>query len=378
MAFQVVETGGFGSGHHLGVLLLGGGDEGNIHIGAILFPNSAGEELALIQKIVQDRSLFRVPLRHGLQTAVGQQILEHLAAAVDGPAVGGVVERIGVCMGLVAEIGGNEFRHIVPDQILPNNDDGHTGRAYVFLDAGPDQAVFADVAGTGEEHGGLIRHQNLSLGIGQVMPCGAVDGLVFADINVVCIIGNIQIGAVGNVAEILVGGGGDHLYLTVALGFGNGLFAPGAGFHIAGHAIFHQIHGNHGKLHRAAALNEKNFIVFGNVHQRPQIGLGFCQNILKHLGAVAHLHDAHTAAVVIQHLGGDLLQNRLRHHGRAGRKIVNAIVFHRKDSFQTQNYAMRSFIIRRDPRGNQRIKRKKRAEKSLSLRQNPQENTPFL
>ena len=53
VALQVVETGGFGSGHHLGVLLLGGGDEGNIHIGAILFPNSAGEELALVQKIVQ-------------------------------------------------------------------------------------------------------------------------------------------------------------------------------------------------------------------------------------------------------------------------------------------------------------------------------------
>ena len=41
------------------------------------------------------------------QTAVGQKILEHLAAAIDVPAVGRIVERAAVGVGLIAQIGGD-------------------------------------------------------------------------------------------------------------------------------------------------------------------------------------------------------------------------------------------------------------------------------
>ena len=328
MALQVVEPGGLGGGRHLGILLLGGGEEGNVHQGAVLLPDSGGEELAPVQEIVQNGGLFFVTLCHGLQSAVGQQVLEHLAAAVDGPAVGGIIKGVGVSVGLVAEIGGDEFRQILSDQILPDDDNGHASGAYVLLDAGPDQTVFADVAGAGEEQGGLVRHQNLALGVGQRVVGGAVDGLIFADVDVIGVVRDVQIGTVGEIGEVLIGGGGNDLDFTVSLGFGNGLFAPGAGLHIAGHAVFHQVHGNHGKLHRTAALNEEHLIVIRNVHQRPQIGFCLRQDLLKYRRAVAHLHNAHTAAVIVQHFGGNLLQNGLRHHSRSGGKIINTVISH--------------------------------------------------
>ena len=231
-------------------------------------------------------------------------------------------------MGLVAEIGGDEFRQVLPDQVLPDDDNGHAGGAYVLLDAGPDQTVLADVAGAGEEQGGLVRHQNLALGVGQRVVGGAVDGLIFADVDVIGVVRDVQIGTVGEIGEVLIGGGGDDFDLAVPLGLGYGLFAPSAGLHIAGHAVFHQVHGDHGKLHRTAALNKEHLIVIGNVHQRPQIGFRLRQDLLEHRGAVAHLHNAHTAAVIVQHFGGDLLQNGLRHHSRSGGKIINTVVSH--------------------------------------------------
>ena len=231
-------------------------------------------------------------------------------------------------MGLVAHVGGHELRKVLPQQILPDDDHRHAGGAHVLLHAGPDQAVSADVAGPGEEHGGLVGHQDLPLGVGQVKVGGAVDGLVFADVYVVGVVRNVQIGAVGDVGEVLVGGGGRDLHLAVLLGLGDGLFGPGAGLHVAGQAVFHQVHGHHGELHRAAALNEEDLVVVGNAHELAQVGLGLVTDLLEHLGAVTHLHDAHAAAPVVQHLRGNFLKNGLRHHGGSCGEVIRAVVFH--------------------------------------------------
>ena len=223
MALQVVEAGGLGGGHHIGILLLAGGDEGHVHQGTVLLANSTGEELALVQEIVQHRGLFLVALVHGLQSAVCQQVLEDLAAAVDGPAVGSVVQGVIVRMGLVTHVSGHELGQVLPQQVLPDDDHRHAGGTHILLYARPDQAVLGDIAGTGEEHGGLIRHQDLALGVGQMEIGGAVDGLVLADIDVICVVGDVQIGAVRDVGEVLVRGGGDDLHLTVLLGLLDGL-----------------------------------------------------------------------------------------------------------------------------------------------------------
>ena len=165
------------------------------------------------------------------------------------------------------------------------------------------------------------------------MVCGAVDGLVFTDIDIVRVVGNIEIRAVGDVREILVLGGGDDLHLAILLGLGNGLLGPGTGLHIAGDTVFHQVDGDHGELNRSAALDEQHLVIVGNAHQLAEVGLSLIPDLLEHLGAMAHLHNTHTAAAVVHHLGGDLFQNRLRHHGRACGEVVSTAVFHRVCSF---------------------------------------------
>ena len=168
----------------------------------------------------------------------------------------------------------------------------------------------------------------MPLGVGQGVVGGAVDGLVFADVDIVRVGGDGQVGAVRDVGEVPVGGGGHHLHFPVLPGLGNGLFGPGARFHIAGRAVFHQVHGHHGELQRAAALDEQNLIVIGDAHETAQVSLGFVPDLLEDLGSMAHLHHAHTACAVVEHLGGDLFQHFLRHHGGAGGEVIGAAVLH--------------------------------------------------
>ena len=328
VALQVVEARGLAGGHHVSVLLLAGGHEGHVHQGAVFLDDGAGEELALVQEVVEDLRLLLVPGVHGLQAALVQQVPEHLAAAVDGPAVGGVVHGAVVGVGLVAQIGGDALGKVVPDQILPDDDHRHAGGTHVLLHARPDQAVLAHVAGTGEEHGGLVGDQGGALGVGELKVGGAVDGLVLADIDIVGVVRDVQVGAFRHVGEVLVGGGGDNLHLAVLLGLADGLLGPGAGLHIAAHAVFHQVHGHHGKLHSAAALDEEHLIVVGDAHELAKVRLSLVNDLLEHFGAMAHLHDAHAASAVVHHFGGDLLQDFLRHHSGAGREIVCSVVLH--------------------------------------------------
>ena len=265
---------------------------------------------------------------HLLQAADALEVLEHLAAAVDGPAVGGVVHGAVVSVGLIAHVDGHLGVDVLADQILADDDHHHAGGAYVLLDAGVDHAVVGDVAGLAQEHGGLVGHQHVALGVGQLAPRHAVDGLVLADIDIIGILGDVQIGAVRDVAVILILGGGGHDDLTVLLGLGDGLLGPGAGLDVDGLAVLHQVPCHGGKLQGGAALDEQHLVVIGDAHQVTQIGLGLVDDLLEHLGTVAHLHDAHAAAAVVHHLIADLLQDGLRHHGRARGEIESTTVFH--------------------------------------------------
>ena len=248
MALQVVVTGGLGGGHHLRVQLFVAGDEGDIHQAAALFVYSACEHFGGIQEIVHDLGLVHVPLFHFLQAPDALEIFEHLAAAVDGPAVGGIVHGTVVRVGFVAHVNGRSGVQVLPDQILPDDCHHHTGGAHVLLHACVNQAVVADVAGPGEEHGALVADQHMALDVGQLVPGHAVDGLIFADVHIVGVFRNVQIAAIRHIAEISVLAGGGHMHAAILSGLSNGLFGPRAGLHVAGHTVFHQVHGDHGEL----------------------------------------------------------------------------------------------------------------------------------
>ena len=117
-------------------------------------------------------------------------------------------------MGVIAQIDGGALVQIGADQVLPDDDDDHAGGADVLLDAAIDQAIVADVAGLGQEHGGLVGNQDLTFGIGQVPIGGAMDGLIFADVHIVCIRADRQVGHIGNVAVIPVLAGGQEVHLA--------------------------------------------------------------------------------------------------------------------------------------------------------------------
>ena len=153
-----------------------------------------------------------------------------------------------------------------------------------------------------------------------------MDGFVFADVNIVRIFPDGQIGAVGQIREVFVLRGGDANHIPEFLGFLKSFLAPGTGDNVVGDAVFHQIHGQHGKLQGSTALNEQNLVIVGNVHQLPQIRFRFVIDGLENLGAVGHFHHGHTGAAVIEHFIPDFLQNGDGHGGRAGGEIVAAIV----------------------------------------------------
>ena len=92
VALEVIVTGSLGSGDDFGVKLGGIGDEGDIHEGTELGLNGAMEHLGGIQEIIHHLGLVDVPPFHLLQAADALKVLEDLAAAVDRPAVGGVVQ----------------------------------------------------------------------------------------------------------------------------------------------------------------------------------------------------------------------------------------------------------------------------------------------
>ena len=81
----------------------------------------------------------------------------------------------------------------------------------------------------------------MTLGVGELLPGHTVDGLILADVDIVGILGNVKIGAVGNVAVVLVLGGSGDDDLAVLLSLGNGLLGPCAGLDVDGLAVLHQI-----------------------------------------------------------------------------------------------------------------------------------------
>ena len=79
----------------------------------------------------------------------------------------------------------------------------------------------------------------------------------------------------------------------------------------------------------AAALQEQDFIALRHVHQLAELGLGVVKDLLEDLGAVAHLHDGHTGAVVVGDLSACTLEDLQRQHGRASGEVKYTIVSHR-------------------------------------------------
>ena len=99
----------------------------------------------------------------------------------------------------------------------------------------------------------------------------------------------------------------------ICLGIGSSFADPGG-----------QVEWHDRVLGQATALHEKNMELLRYGEQLAQVGLGLLMNGGEVRAPMAHLHHPHAAALPIKHLGGSLLEHRLGHGGRAGRKIKRA------------------------------------------------------
>ena len=109
----------------------------------------------------------------------------------------------------------------------------------------------------------------------------SVDGLVFADVNVIGILAELELIHVGDVGEVTVFARSNTASITKQLSFLERLLRPRTGNDVIGLAVQHQVHGDSGKLLSCATLQEQHLVVVGNVHKVAKIGFSFLDNALE-------------------------------------------------------------------------------------------------
>ena len=312
-------------GNELGIHIGIAGDERHVHDGAVFLAGSALEQLGLVEEVVQQRGLLVVALADALEATLLLEPLEDEAADVNRVASRRVVQAAGISHGLPTQQRRGEGQHVFADEILTGDDDGQTSRADVLLNTTVDDAVLRNVNRLGEEARRHVCDQGYVARLGQLVVDGAVNRLVLADVEVVGVLGNLDGVDVGHVAERLVLAGRQAVRGAVHLRFLEGLLRPGTGNDVVGHAAFdlHEVHRNGGELRGGATLEEQHLVVLGDAHEVAQVGLSGVDDVLERLRAMAHLHDGHACALVVEHFGCSLLQNRFRQDGGTCRKVVN-------------------------------------------------------
>ena len=302
-----------------GAVELGGGaPEGDVGDRARALLDQRLEEFARVEKVVDAVDARPVALFHGLKAALVLDPVEDEAADVDAPAVGGVVERALVGLEAVAHVGRDDVAEggAVCDEVVAADDDRGARGAGVFLGAREDEAVALDVERAREEHARDVRDDGDVAGVGKLAAHGAVDRLVLAEVEVVEVLVDRLVDRRG--AQEPVGlAGRDDVGLAVLAGLLPGEARPVARDDVAGAPLAHEVHGDTGELQRRAALQEHDAVVVRDGHEAPERLLGVVDDLLERGGAVAHLHDGHAAAAIVEHLGGGPLEYGLGQCGGA-------------------------------------------------------------
>ena len=283
MALQVGEAGGGGLGDELGVQLLARGAEGHVHVGPGAGLGGAGEEPGAVDDVVEHLGLAVLDGLHAFHAPLLLQPVQHQAQHVDAPAGRGVVHGVLVDHDLVVQhLGG--VGQGAAGQVLPDDDHGETGGGHVLLGPGEDHAVLAHIHRPGEDVGGHVAHQGHAPGVGDVLPLGAVDGVVGAVIEVGRLGVQLQLVLGGDVGVVLVLAGGGQGDLAVFLGLLVGQVGEVSGDGVVGlPRLADEVEGDGGELGGGAALEEEDLVALGDLQQAAELGLGVVKDLLKHL-----------------------------------------------------------------------------------------------
>ena len=194
------------------------------------------------------------------------------------------------------------------------------------MGAGVDDAIPAHIHRLAQNVGRHIGHQGNAAGLRDVVPLGTEDGVIGAVVEVPGVRAELQLLLGGDTGVIAVAGIRGHIDGTVFCRFLAGDFGEVAGDGVVRLAVFpHQIQRNHGKLGRRAALEKQNFVGVRYLQKPLQICLRLVKNLLIDGGAVAHLHDGHSAAVIIQQLARGDFKYLGWQRGRTCREVIGPL-----------------------------------------------------
>src|SRR5258708_33882355 len=86
-----------------------------------------------------------------------------------------------------------------------------------------------------------------------------------------------------------------------------------------------QVHGSHGELHAAAALDEDDRVVVRDSKKIAKLLFRGGVDAFKFRGTVAHFHDRHAAAAPVEAFLADAVENRRRKRPWTGVGSVEAL-----------------------------------------------------
>jgi hypothetical protein len=283
--------------------------EDYVHLGARFTLDGAGIEAAVFDGVVEQLSFGVVALGDGGDAAFGFEPFEDEADGVNREGWRSVVEGLFFYVGAVLEECGEIFVGAL-GKVFANDDDGGTAGAEIFLRAGEDQAEFFNVGGARGDVGGHVGDKGSAAGVGKRFPLRAFDGVVGADVHVGSVGRKLHFVLAGEAREFFGFAGCGDVVEDAFFQFADGFGGPHAGVQyvdrLAGDA---EIHGDHGELHAAAALEKYDGVFVGDAHELAEAGFGVGNDAFEFGGAVAHFHDGHAAATPVEELFADALED---------------------------------------------------------------------
>jgi len=150
----------------------------------------------------------------------------------------------------------------------------------------------------------------------------AFDGVVGANVHVGSIRREFHFLLAREACELFGLAGCGDVVEDAFFQFTDGFGGPHPGvqnvYRLAGEA---EIHGDHGELHAAAALEEEYGVIVGDAHELAEAGFGVSNDAFEFGRAVAHFHDGHAAAAPVEELFADALEHGERERTGAGVEV---------------------------------------------------------
>src|SRR5262249_36232192 len=146
-----------------------------------------------------------------------------------------------------------------------DDDHGSAAGTEIFLRAGEDEAEFLYLDALRSDVRGHVGHQRNAVGFWHRVVLRAFDGVVGAQVHVAGVGRQLDVTLGGHTSKFLRLGGGSDVVGDAFFQFAESFLSPSAGVqNIHGFTGQAKVHGHHGKLHAAAALQEQDGILVGN------------------------------------------------------------------------------------------------------------------